>query len=274
MSISVSRVLLVPALTLCFVFAFTGCEMPQLISGVSFNVEPNIETAKVQLNFGKDVHSDLSGSYPIKTYGMIEIDPWTPTTLFSVGFRANLDIVNDQDYVRLTPVSTLPAGQPLPITVNRAMAQVKMVNEINKNFDVYTYVDVVGKEWVGVAMTFKVISANFFPAGLSISQEFLKGTDGYSRAVATVFGPQVDGSGRTTVPGGLALFANVAALIKSRTTGGYSTQNIKLSGFDLGDKNYYFDGPMAPYYRQHPKEAAQAVEAFRILLNTKIHKGH
>lgn len=236
-----------------------SCSKP-LISDVAFSVEPNLETLKIALNFSKDVQTDLGGSFDVKNYGAIEVEPTTPTTPFNVGFRLNLGIVNDQDYVRLTPVTTLPSGQPLPFNVNRAMAQVKLVNQINPNFDVYAYVDIVGKEWLGVAVTLKFINNKYFPAGLSVSKQFLKNSQGLARAAGSVFGPKVDSNGQLLIPGGIALFANAKAIIQDAKGSG------QLEGTDKGSKLMLFNGLQAPYYEKHPRAAFQLQQAFKELL--------
>ena len=244
----------------------SGCDK-SIISGVAYKIEPNIETVKLQLNFSQDVESDLGGSFPVKDYGSIEIEPSTPDSPFNVGFRLNLALVYDGDFtdpVKFKPVRDLPSGQVIPIQdLNRAMVQVKLKNEINQNFDVYAYIDVVGKEWIGLAMTLKFLNTKYFPAGLSISKNFLKDESGRARGVGAVFGPKVDGTGHMLVPGGIALFGNVAALLKS----------TNLGGSDKGSLAYFFDGPTAPYYRDNPRSANAVGEAFKTLLKANSHGG-
>jgi hypothetical protein len=222
---------------------------------------------KLQLNFSDDVESDLGGSFPVKDYGTIEVEPSTPDSPFNVGFRLNLALVYDGDFtdpVKFKPVRDLPSGQPIPIQgLDRAMVQVKLKNEVNPNFDVYAYVDVVGKEWLGLALTLKFLNSKYFPAGLSISKNFLKGDDGRARGVGAVFGPKVDNAGHMLVPGGIALFGNVRSLLKLGNA----------NGSDKGSLAYFFDGPTAPYYRENPKSAYAVGEAFKTLLKANSHGG-
>lgn len=243
----------------------SGCDKP-LISGVAFTVEPNIETLKVQLNFSDEVQTDLGGAFAVNTggrdYGQIEIEPSSPDNPFNVGFRLNLAIVNEQDYVNLEPVTTLPSGQPIPIpSLNRAFAKVSLKNEINPNFDVYAYVDVVGKEWIGVALTLKFINSKYFPAGLSLSKGFVKAKDGRNQIYGAVFGPKVDNNGNMTVPGGIALFANAKSLITGARDG-----SGPMSGTSKGEKFVLFQGPQAAHYNEHPEDAIALGEAFKVLM--------
>lgn len=251
----------------------TGCGK-SLLADVGFAVEPNLETAKVQLNFSDRVQSDLGGSFDIvsngRNYGTIEVQPSTPSTPFNVGFRVNLDIVNDQDFAKLEPVLDLPSGQPIPVpNLNRAFAKVALKNEVSPKFDVYAYVDVVGKEWVGLALTLKFLNNKYFPAGLSVSKGFIKGRDGSNRTIGAVFGPKVDENGNLAVPGGIALFANVRGLLTDGRAGSAPT------GLDGGEKFYIFQGPGATHYNTHPEDAEKLSETFIELmrLHTKGRTG-
>lgn len=248
---------------------FSGCKSNPIIGGVSYSVEPNIETLKLELDFAKDIVSDLGGSFPIKDYGTIEVTPSTPDHPFSIGFRMNLDVLNDNDYVHYDPVTTLPSGQPLPIDgLNRAFAQVKLDNQINKHFDVYAYLDVAdnGKQWVGIAVLPDFMSSKYFPAGLVVTKNFLKDSKGYSRAVGTVFGPQTDANGnQVPMTGGFAIFANARALIG----GSEMFTNplaMQITGFDKGSNQYIFRGPFASYYSKHKKAQAAINDSVRTLL--------
>lgn len=260
------KAIVASCLTLTVLAGMSGCKK-SLIGGFAAKVEPNLETVKVQMNFSDDVQSDLGGSFAVKDYGTIEVEPSTPDSPFNVGFRLNMNIVNDQDYVRLDPTTTLPSGQPIPIAVNRAMAQVKLKNEVNPHFDVYAFVDIVGREWVGLAMTLKFIDNRYFPAGLSVSQNFLKDKQGRARGVAAVFGPKVDENNHLLVPGGIAVFANIKALIDEARGSG------KLAVMDMKGGPFMFDGPHADYYEDHPREAYHLQQAFKEVLRANMRQG-
>ena len=255
-------------LSLAISLGFTGCKTSSLIGGFEAKVEPNLETVKAQLNFGKDVVSDLGGTFAVKNYGLIEIEPSTPDSPFNVGFRLNLDIVNDQDYVEYEPTTLLPSGQPIPIAINRAMAQVKLEKQINSNFDLYAYVDILGKEWVGIVMTLKFIDNRYFPPGLSVSKNFLKDKAGYSRGVAAVFGPKVGDRNELLVPGGIAVFANLKSLIDE-------ARGSSLEIYDTKGAPYVFHGPNSSYYSKNQREAYHLEQAFKHVLraNMRVKKG-
>src|SRR5262249_36358843 len=204
-----------------------GCNTPTIISGVTFTIPPNLQTADVQLNFAPTIQTDMGGTYDVNIkgtdYGQILVTPSTASTPFSVGFDLNLNIVNDQNLVNMTPVTTLPTGQLIPVpNLNRAFAQVKMDKPVNSNFDVYVYADISGKQWLGVAMVMNFVNNKYFPSGLSVSQGFVKGSDGNNQIWGAFFGPKVDNNGNMLVPGGIALFANVLSLIEgaSKQPGG------------------------------------------------------
>jgi hypothetical protein len=245
-----------------------SCSNP-LIQGVTFSIPPNLETAQIKLNFTNELQTDLGGSFPVvsggRNYGTLEVDPTSPTSPFAVAFDLNLEILNDPSFnnlIRTNPAYDLPSGQPIPIpNLNRAMAQVKMANALNPNFDIYVYVDAAdgGRQWVGLAMTLKFINNKYFPAGLALSQGFVKDKNGNNQVIAAVFGPGVDSSGHMTSPGGIALFANLKTLIAGGARSGKETKGSKLQIFEAPST--------APYYENHPDAVRQVGEAFKQLIN-------
>lgn len=221
--------------------AAAGCKKTSIISGIDYEVRPNLETVKVAMNFANNIKTDLGGSFTVKDYGTLDVTPWTPTNPFSVGFTMNTNVLNDQDYVNFTPTTVLPNGDPLPIAANRAYAQVKLENPINKNFDVYAYVDAYQHEWFGVAVLLNVINDKYFPAGLTITTNFLKDKVGNARGVGAFFGPAIDSNGKMTKSGGIAFFANIKALVAAQKA------NVKAN--EKRANPYLFSGTMASYYK-------------------------
>lgn len=213
----------------------TGCNF-KIIDKVTFALNPNLESARVSLIFAKDIQTDIGGTFSVKDYGYVFANPSTPDAPFNVGFDLNLSIVNDNDYIHYTPTTKLPSDDPLPTLINRALAQIQLEKPVGQKFDVYAYVDILGREWLGVAMILNYIDQKNFPAGLSFSRNFLKDKQGVPRAAAVIFGPKVDSAGNLVVPGGIALFANVAALIKG---------NGDIAGADSGsDGMVFFNGAL------------------------------
>ena len=266
------RMLFVSFLSALTIFSLAGassCSNPKpLVSDVTFKFNPELTSARLQLNFASDVQTDLGGTFAVnaggREYGSLFVEPSTGSTPFNVGFDLNLDILNDQDFAQIDPVDDLPSGQKLPTIIGRKMARVKMKNEINQNFDIYTYVDVLGKEWLGVAMTLKFIDNKYFPAGLSVTQNFLKDPSGNPQASASVFGPKVDANGSLAAYGGIALFANVVSLAKNapKTNMGGEVATLPLE----------FNGPAAAYFSAHPEEAYKLGEVFKELMRANTQK--
>lgn len=247
------------ATLLAALMVFSGCDSSSLVSSFNASVEPNLETLTTNLVFAKDVKSDLGGSFSIKDYGTIDVQPSTPETPFNVGLRLNLDIVNDLEFIRYQPTTTLPAGQPLPTLINRAMAQVKLKNDISSNFDIYAYVDILGKEWVGAVLTLKFLN-NCFPAGISITKNFLKTKNGPARGVGTFFGPKLDDNGKMLVPGGMAVFVNAKALVDE-------ARGKQLALLDTKGSAYMFGGPTGDHYAKNPSQAQHLEQAIKTALN-------
>lgn len=190
-----------------------GCEStPQLIDHISVRPTENLEIIRVSLVFTQNIRSQLAGAYALKDYGTIFINPFTASTPFEVGFDLNTAIVNDQDYVALTPTEFLPNG--VPIGIGYAMAEVRAETPISDKFDIYGYVDILRANWLGVAGIFNFLNDQYFPAGLSVSQSFVPDAQGRPSVLASVFGPSLNTNGSLRRAGGIALFANVRALIQ------------------------------------------------------------
>lgn len=188
-----------------------------MIQTATFTAEPKTHTLTVKLIFSQDVKTDMGGTFDITrdgiNYGQIEVDPTVPDAPFSIGFKLNTSIVNNPTIVNTPPVSELPSGQALPIPgLNRPLVKVPLTNDVNPNFDVFAYVDVIGKQWLGLAITLKFLDNKFFPAGLVLNPGYSKGKDGKFRIYGAVLGPQIDNNGTLVVPGCIALFADATGL--------------------------------------------------------------
>lgn len=195
----------------------SGCNVNlNLIDHVVFTPSSNLETVTVGLVFTNTIQTTLSGSYEIGDYGYLFVDPYTPAAPFELGFTLNTNIVNDQNYVKLTPTEVLPNG--LPIGLTYALVQIQDEHPISSAFDLYGYVDVLHQSWLGAAAMFSFINNQYFPNGLSISEVFLRDSAGNPGVIASVFGPVVNASGTMTQAGGIALFANVKQLITEGVT--------------------------------------------------------
>jgi hypothetical protein len=209
------------ALVLGLSLAATGCKKEyKLIERVSFKPSSNLETIRVSLVFSKQVQSDLAGGFTIKDYGFLFINPFTPSEPFEIGFNLNTSIVNDQEYVAVTPTEFLPNGNP--IGVGHPLVEVRGAQPISTKFDLYGYVDVSKLSWIGVAAMFSFLNDQYFPAGLTVSQAFLQNAQGAPGILASVFGPTLASDGTLKKAGGIALFANVKQLIAAGLQEGQS----------------------------------------------------
>jgi hypothetical protein len=214
---SVKKILFI--LLFASAFVTSGCKGVgglKLIDRVSFRPSPNLESVRVSLVFADTIKTNLTGGYPIKDYGSFFINPWTASEPFEVGFELNTNIVNDQDYIKLTPTEVLPNG--VPIGLSYALVQVQAPHPISPMVDIYGYVDVLRQAWLGVAGIFGFINNTYVPEGLSVTQVFLRDANNKPGVIASVFGPStgIDGTVR---PGGIALFANVKQLLSNHVMG-------------------------------------------------------
>lgn len=189
-----------------------GCkEQNKIIEKVTFKPSENLEVVRVSLVFTPRIQSDLAGGFAVKHYGYLFINPYTASQRFEIGFDLNTAIVNEQDYVHLSPTTVLPNG--MPIGLPHAVVEVRSPEPISPKFDLYAYVDVLHLEWLGVAAMFSFVNDQYFPPGLSVNQAFLQDDQGRPGVIASVFGPTVASDGTLVRSGGIALFANVKRLI-------------------------------------------------------------
>ena len=224
-------------LALAFAVAGSGCKGNNaLIEKVTFKPSDNLEVVRVSLVFTSRIQSDLAGGFSLKDYGYLFVNPYTPSQPFEIGFDLNTSIVNDQDYVKLSPTEVLPNG--IPIGLPNAVVEVRAASPISPKFDLYGYVDVLKLNWIGVAAMFGFLDDKYFPAGLSLSQAFMRDNQGRPGIIGSVFGPTVGNDGTLIRNGGIALFANVRQLI-SQIGGGipagetfefYSDGTVEVSG--------------------------------------------
>lgn len=214
------------AATLAFTALVSGCNT-SIVDKVTVAVNPNLQSATISLLFNSSISPQFGGDYPVSTYGDAFVNEATATTPFTVGFDLNLSILNDQNYINLTPTTVLPTGTPIPSVIGHPVAEVDLKNAISPNYNVYAYVDVpttlTKGDWIGVAVILKVTN-QYFPSGLSIAEDFLNDKNGNPQASAIVFGPKLDpATGDVLVPGGIAIFANVRDLITGQTATGALT---------------------------------------------------
>lgn len=189
-----------------------GCNSnSNLIDHVTFQPSSNLETVRVSLVFTNNIQTSLSGNLEVGDYGFLFVNPYSPAEPFEVGFQLNTDIVNDQNYAKLKPTEVLPNG--LPIGVGYPQVQVQGASPVSSQFDLYGYIDVRHASWLGTAAIFTFINDQNFPNGISISEVFMRDSDGNPGLIASVFGPSVDSSGKMTRAGGIAIFANFHQLI-------------------------------------------------------------
>ncbi len=189
-----------------------GCkEQNKIIEKVTFKPSENLEVVRISLVFTPRIQSDLAGGFAIKHYGYLFINPYTASQRFEIGFDLNTAIVNEQDYLHLSPTTVLPNG--MPIGLPHAVVEIRSPDPISPKFDLYGYVDVLHQEWLGIATMFGFVNDQYFPPGLSVNQAFLQDDQGRPGVIASVFGPTVAGDGSLVRNGGIALFANVKRLI-------------------------------------------------------------
>jgi hypothetical protein len=211
-----------------------GCnqEAP-LIERVDVKISENLQSLKVALVFSKRVQSPISGVVDLKKYGHLFVDAYTPTQPFAVGLDLDTAIFNDQDYIELTPTTTLPNG--LPIGIPYPVVEIRLPEPVSPDFDLYGYADVLHTSWLGMATLLNVLDNNHFPVGLSITQIFYRDQVGQPGILASVFGPVLGQDGSIVRHGGISLFVNARQLIEqfghgARDRSFFPEKQIQLNG--------------------------------------------
>ena len=208
-------------MVLAAVFAISslsGCNgQAKVISSVTVKLSENLEIVTVTMNFAPNIQMAYQGNYDILSYGSVFVNPYTTSEPFQAGFDLNTAIVNDQNYVHLTPTSVLPNG--MNIGLPNPVVEVKKATPINSQFDLFAYVDVLQANWLGAAAMFNSIDPKYFPPGLSVSQVFKRDNAGVPTLEGYAYGPVLDSNGVMVHAPGVAVFANVKALISGMAGG-------------------------------------------------------
>ncbi|MBI3558584.1 MAG: hypothetical protein HY074_20125 [Deltaproteobacteria bacterium] len=249
-------------LGIALVFA-SGCNSQnRIIDHVNFTPSENLEVVRVSVAFTGKIQSDLAGGFPLKGYGYIFVNPFTPAQPFEVGFDLDTSIVNDQDYIRLQPTTVLPNG--VPIGIDRALVEVHGAKPISDKFDLYAYLDVLKAEWLGVASIFSFLTDKYFPVGLSVNEVLLRDKEQNPAIIGSVFGPALNSDGTLARAGGVALFANVRKLIEEHTLKAGVTTTF------YPEKQVTVSGPNATRYRGNAKALEQLQRNFVSGLNGQL----
>lgn len=219
----------------------SACDpLPSLIEKITFQPSENLETIRVSLVFTPVIQSGFAIGYPVKDYGSLFINPYiSQEKPFELGFALNTAVFNDQDYVKLTPTTLMPNGEP--IGADYALAEVRGAHPAHPKFDIMAYVDILHANWLGVAMMF--LEDKYFPAGLALSQIFKRDDQGKPTVVASVFGPRAATGSQPARLGGVGVFVNIAYLID------HHIQDETKTIVFFPEKGLQFHGPKAAEYQ-------------------------
>ncbi|OFZ81395.1 MAG: hypothetical protein A2583_05840 [Bdellovibrionales bacterium RIFOXYD1_FULL_53_11] len=188
-----------------------GCKKQTIIDHVSVVPSDDLMNMSLSLVFADNIQTTMSGDITTP-YGNFFMIPYATTQPFEIGFNLDMSIFYDQEYVGLTPTTMLPNGTPIGIPY--PVIEIKKPTPIHEKFDIYGYVDIGHYSWIGVAAIFSFMNDKYFPAGLSVSQVFLRNDLGQPAILASVFGPTLNPDNTIKVAGGISVFANVKQLIE------------------------------------------------------------
>lgn len=237
-----------------------GNPAKQYIEKATFKLSDDLQSARVALVFTDKVKAAFETDFAIKDYGSVFTLPFEEgKQAFSAGFDLNMGVVYDTSFAQLEPTSSLPNGLPLGLPNPVVAVPAGSVSGGAAQF--LAYVDIKGLSWLGMATMIEAVDANF-PAGLSISQVFRRNKDGVPEVFGSFFGPTLNSDGTVAKAGGLAIFANVKALITSAKEQADGTLELRPeAGLELS-------GPAAAYYRSHPVELSRVGKAYAEALSS------
>lgn len=216
-----NRKIALTIVALCVSFLLQACNS-ELLKTLDYSISPTQESVQVELNFTKLFNSNLTGNLNVKDYGNIFLTPAKKRIPFKIGFDLNPQIFSDPDILKLKTTTTLPTGKPLPNTINRALVKVPL-ESYNIDYSVFLYADTYGKEWAGVVILFNDFQSKHLPRDYYVTQNYFKDSNGTFKASVVVFGPSYFNKMSVEMPAGIAIFANLAALMKLEDKSGSDT---------------------------------------------------
>ncbi|HLE00452.1 MAG TPA: hypothetical protein VJB59_09340 [Bdellovibrionota bacterium] len=195
--------------------ASTGCGKKGILDHVVVTPTDNFQNVRVSLFFKSDVQLLLDGKIGVGEYGHVYMYPWTAGRPFEMGFELKSSVFHEPGYVSLKPTMYLPNGAPIGLPY--PVVEVGSEQPVTPSFDLYGYVDVEHLSWLGMAGIFEISENSDIPAGLTLTQVFLRDETGVPTLFASVLGPAFNTDGSVKQRAGLALFANIKALaLKTR----------------------------------------------------------
>jgi hypothetical protein len=196
----------------------TGCQNIDYFEKIKVDISENLESIKLSLVFKNTVKFDYSGRFMVQEYGSVFLTPFTATQPFEIGFDLSTNVFNDQDYVNLDPTKFLPNGMPTGLTY--PVVQVSGKTPVSDKFDIFGYVDVKHFAWLGASAMLTVLDKQKLPENIFVQKTFMRDDANNPTVYGSVFGPELNSDGTVKRSAGVAVFANVKALInKSKQVG-------------------------------------------------------
>jgi hypothetical protein len=179
---------------------------------VAFTVSPNLEFISVSVEMAPKIQTDLMGSFSILNYGELFLTASTRVAPFTIGFRLNTAIFQDQDVIGIRPVTVLPNGSNLPLPLTNAIVELRGPAPVHPEIDPLGYVDILGLRWLGAGAEVRLFE-RVIPAGLTLAHDFFRNeSTGRPGIVVGVYGPAPQDSGYSSL-GGIVIFGDAGRLI-------------------------------------------------------------
>jgi len=187
------------------------CTASSLTDGVTVNLNPDLSSLRVSLQFGDNVTANMMSTLQIKNFGYMFINPATNSSPLEIGFELVTSVFLDPEYLSLEEKDTMANGTPMPN--GKPMIELSSGAINNDNVALYGYLDVADQEWAGAAGIFKFINSTNFPPGLVITQFYNPDENGKYQIIVSIMGAALNNDGTMKTPGGMSIFANVKNMI-------------------------------------------------------------
>ncbi|MBN8555545.1 MAG: hypothetical protein J0L93_08885 [Deltaproteobacteria bacterium] len=184
----------------------TGCGSLQLGDNVQLKLNPETQTANLEVEMSDGLQVSMTGDYPIANgKGRLYFVDATKTTNARIGVEVNLAAVAGSTMTDMGAITTLPNGSPLPVAMTPPLLTIPVLKNANFSLDAAFALspDLQIASLIGIQQ----FSAKYVPAGIALCQNF-RDSNNVAFAAVCIFGASA--SGKT---GGIFVGANFGEVL-------------------------------------------------------------
>ena len=172
------------ALTVVPAVVMTGCGDMALGKRVQLKLDPEQQTANIEVEMGDGLEVSLAGDFPIANgVGALYFAQATREANAKIGVKVNVArLVSD----KIDVISTLPSGAPLPAAVRGPLFMMPIQQD--QNFDLNAVFSLTPELQVGAVVGMKVFSTRYVIPGVALCQNF-RNSENRAFAAVCLYGP-------------------------------------------------------------------------------------